>query len=875
MEDFAGAEVDELHALRVAAGFADFLDAGADHFAFVRDQHELVLVANGQSAGDAAGFFVGLHRDDAFAAAALESVFLEAGALADAFFAGDEELAVFIHDRGTDDVVAFVGADAPDADGVAALVAEFLFGESDAHAFMGDENDFVVAGGEFAIDETVVFLDLDGDDAAFADIFKIVEVRFFDDAAAGGEEDVEVFVPGFLRGFLALDANGGGDFLVLFEFEKIGDGAAFAGAGAFGNLEHALDIATAHGREEHEVVVRGGGEEVFDEVAVLFFLRFTGGHADHAFAAAFLGAEGTDECSFDEAVVGERDDDAVVGDEILDGDVAFGWHDVGAARGGEFFLQGAEFVFDDGENALLAGDDVEEVFDCGDEFVVFLLDAVTLETGELVEAKIDDVADLLFREFVFAIHDAGFAANENAEFFDGLLRPGEGEEFILRVVAVGGVFDDLDEVINVREGDEVAFEFLGFDFGLVEEEAGAAEDDLAAVLDVAIDRFFERKELWLAAVDRQHVHAERGLDRGVLEEIVDDDLWVAITLQLDDHAGVFGALVAHIADAGENFFIHEIGDSFDEFRAVHIVGNLGDDDALASAFSFFNSHASAHANLAATGLEILPDAGAALDQAACGKIRAGDVNHEAIDGDVGVIDLGADAVDAFAEIVRGDIRGHADGDAGAAIDEEVGKGCWKDGGLGLGLVVVRHKIDGAFIHIRHQDRAEMVEAGLGVTHGRGWIPFDRAEVALAVDELFAHGPVLRHVNEGRVDRLVAVRVVFTHRLAHDPRTLEVFAVRLHAEFVHRIENAALGGFESVARIRQGTGDDNRHRIVEERLRHFVGHIYRIYFFVLRIHGLRVVRLGKVELGGQRDWRFARRDLLVRSVWVCLRALCRT
>ena len=473
----------------------------------------------------------------------------------------------------------------------------------------------------------------------------------------------------------------------------------------------------------------------------------------------------------------------------------------------------------------------------------------------MVEAKIDDVADLLFREFVFAIHDACFAANENAEFFNGLLWPGEGEEFILRVVAVSRVFDDLDEVINVGEGDEVAFEFLGLDFGLVEEEAGAAEDDLAAVLDVAVDGFFEREELWLAAVDRQHIHAERGLDGGVLEEIVDDDLWVAITLQLDDHAGVLGALVTHIADAGENFFIHEIGDSFDEFRAVHIVGNLGDDDALASAFSFFDGHATAHAHLAATGLEILADASAALNQATCGKIRAGDVNHEAFDGDVGIIDLGADAVDAFAEIVRGDIRGHADGDASAAIDEEVWEGCWKDGGLGLGLVVVRHKIDGAFVHIGHQHRAEMMEPCLGVTHGGGWISFDGAEVALAVDELFAHGPVLRHVNEGRVDRLVAVRMVFTHRLAHDPRALEVFAVRLHAEFVHRIENAALGGFESVARIRQGTGDDNRHRIVEERLRHFVGHIYRIYFFVLRIHGLREVRLGGKGFGENRNAEF--------------------
>ena len=39
--------------------------------------------------------------------------------------------------------------------------------------------------------------------------------------------------------------------------------------------------------------------------------------------------------------------------------------------------------------------------------------------------------------------------------------------------------------------------------------------------------------------------------------------------------------------------------------------------------------------------------------------------------DVGVVDHRADAVDDFAEVVRCEVRGHADGDAGAAVDEEV------------------------------------------------------------------------------------------------------------------------------------------------------------------------------------------------------------
>ena len=329
----------------------------------------------------------------------------------------------------------------------------------------------------------------------------------------------------------------------------------------------------------------------------------------------------------------------------------------------------------------------------------------------------------------------------------------------------------------------------------------------------------------------------------MLVEIVDDDLRVAVTLQIDDNAGVLGALVAHITDAGEDFLGHEFGDAFDQLGAVHIVGNLGDDDALAPALTFLDAHAATHAHGAATSLEIRANACHALDQTASREVRAFYISHEPFDGDRGIINLGADAVDALAEIVRRHVGRHTHSDACAAIDEEVWESCWKNGGLCAGLVVVRIEVDRAFVHVGHERGAKVLEAGLGVTHGRWRIAFHRAEVTLAVHEHVAHRPWLSHVNEGRVNRLVAVRVVVTHRFTDDLRALEVLAVWLDAKFVHRKKNAALRGLETIACIRQGARDDDGHRVVEERLRHLLGHIYEFDFFVLGIHGLKVVKLG--------------------------------
>jgi len=66
-----------------------------------------------------------------------------------------------------------------------------------------------------------------------------------------------------------------------------------------------------------------------------------------------------------------------------------------------------------------------------------------------------------------------------------------------------------------------------------------------------------------------------------------------------------------------------------------------------------------------------------------------------------------------------------------------------------------------------------------------------------------------------------VRVIFTQNVADDTRALAVRLIRRHAELVHRVEDAAVHRLEAVAHIRQRAGDDDRHRIRNERFLHLV------------------------------------------------------
>ena len=195
--------------------------------------------------------------------------------------------------------------------------------------------------------------------------------------------------------------------------------------------------------------------------------------------------------------------------------------------------------------------------------------------------------------------------------------------------------------------------------------------------------------------------------------------------------------------------------------------------------------------------------------------------RQPLDVDRRVVDVGDRRVDHLAQVVRRDVRRHADGDPRRAVDEQVREARREDRRLLLAPVVVRHEVDGVHVEVAQHLHRQAVEAGLGVAHRGGRVVVDRAEVALPVDERVAHREVLRQAHERVVDRRVAVRVVVAHHLADDPRALRVAPRRPEAELAHPEEDAAVDRLEAVAHVRQGAADDHRHRVVEVGGAHLV------------------------------------------------------
>ena len=148
------------------------------------------------------------------------------------------------------------------------------------------------------------------------------------------------------------------------------------------------------------------------------------------------------------------------------------------------------------------------------------------------------------------------------------------------VDALGGA-DELDDGVQVVQGDHQALEDVGPGLGLLQVEPGPPPDDVLAVGDEVLHHVDEGQDLGLLVDDGQHDDAEGGLQGRVLVEVVQDDLGQLAPLDLDDDPDALPVgLVAEVGDALDLLRVDELGDGLEEPGLVDGVGNLGDDDPL-------------------------------------------------------------------------------------------------------------------------------------------------------------------------------------------------------------------------------------------------------------------------------------------------------
>ena len=206
------------------------------------------------------------------------------------------------------------------------------------------------------------------------------EVGLLDGALAGAHHD-ELLLVGLGE---LLHGQERRDLLVAFELDEIDDRLALAARSDVGDFVDLQPVHPAAIGEDHDVGVGRGHEEVAD---VVLFAR---AHADPPLAAAALRAVGRDRRPLDVAGVRDGDRHVLVGDQVLDPQLAALVDDFGAPLVAELFAHRLQLADHELDQQFLAREDRAQPFDRLHQLDELVEDLLPLEAGQALELHVED-----------------------------------------------------------------------------------------------------------------------------------------------------------------------------------------------------------------------------------------------------------------------------------------------------------------------------------------------------------------------------------------------------------------------------------------------------------------------------------------------------
>ena len=322
-----------------------------------------------------------------------------------------------------------------------------------------------------------------------------VELRdsgLLDDAVLRGEEQVRAV-------FVRAGVDDRLDLLPLVQRDEVDEGGAAGGALLHRDLVSAEAVYPAAVREEQQVGMGGGGQQVRDVVVVAQVAAL------HAPTAPTLPAERVGGDRLDVALLRQDDDDFFVFDEIERVEVAGVDGEASPPLVAIALAQLAQLVLDDRAELLLAPQDRLELLDLLAEVAELVAQLLALELREPPELHVEDEVRLDLAELERLLHE-----------------PGAGG------VDVGRGSDELDDRVDHVEGAYEPFDDVLAFTRLVDPVLRTPRHHFHLVRDVHEHRLRQVQQLRDPVDERQHVHREARLHRRVLVELVQDDLRIGV-----------------------------------------------------------------------------------------------------------------------------------------------------------------------------------------------------------------------------------------------------------------------------------------------------------------------------------------------------------
>ena len=325
----------------------------------------------------------------------------------------------------------------------------------------------------------------------------------------------------------------------------------------------------------------------------------------------------------------------------------------------------------------------------------------------------------------------------------------------------------------------------------------------------------------------------------MLKQHIQHNLRLSVAFYVHHNAHTLAVrFLVHVRNTLDALILYKLRYTFDKLRFIDLIRKLGNYNMMFAARTLFYFRFRAYNDSAAAGAICLFNARPAHYKAAGRKIRRRHVFHKLVYRNFRIVYKRIHCGNHFSEIMRRNVCRHAYRNAVGAVDQKIWKAAWKNGGLHERVVKVGIPIYGLFVQVAQHFSRDLAQTRLGITHGCRRIAVHGAEIAVAVNQRAAYRKILRKSYKRAVNRAVSVRMIFAKTVADDTRAFPVRLIRIQIKLSHRIQNAALNGLKSVARVGNGAGYVDRHSVGNERFFNFVVHLdlnyLRILYFFLYV-----------------------------------------
>ena len=278
-----------------------------------------------------------------------------------------------------------------------------------------------------------------------------------------------------------------------------------------------------------------------------------------------------------------------------------------------------------------------------------------------------------------------------------------------------------------------------------------------------------------ASIDnRKHINAKGILQTGLLEKEILNSFCVRTLFQLNHNPDAFfGRLIGDISNIiGGMIFNKSIGieQEFTYILSNHRIRNLGNNKLFLSALNLLYLHLTADLNLTFTCGIDLQKFVLIRNYTARWEIRAGNIFHHLGRIDIRILHISNDTVDYFGQIMRRNGGNHTNRNTICSIHEKVRNLNRKHFRFLLCLIEVGNEVNHVLIEITKESLlGNLLKSGLGITHCSGAITFDGTEVTMTINKRQFLLEILRHNNQGVIDRGIAMRMIFTHGITYNTR----------------------------------------------------------------------------------------------------------